>query len=232
MPISIDFPLHLSALPNGDESPAVVTGPPYPAKNGRPVLGQTFDRALAYASIAHRHQLRKGGSIPYLSHLLGVASLVLEHGGDETAAVAALLHDCIEDCGIEHEPFIREAFGEPVLEIVKACSDASVRQGEKKPEWRFRKERYLRHLESQPPRVLLVSACDKLHNARAILDDLRNEGRSVWERFNKGEAYQLWYYWSLADTFLGLVPAVPQRVADELERTVAAIERVCVELRA
>lgn len=215
------------------ESVTVTIGPPYPAKpDDRPALGSPFEEALVYAAFAHRNQLRKGGSIPYLSHLLGVASLVLDHGGDEAAAAAALLHDCIEDCGIEHEPFILEAFGEAVLGIVQACSDAAVKQDVEKPPWRARKEAYLRHLEGQEHRVLLVSACDKLHNARAILSDLRSCGQSVWLRFNRPEPDQLWYYRSLADAFMAHVPAIPGRLADELDRTVSAIERISAELRA
>src|SRR5205085_876924 len=179
--------------------------------------------ALVYVAAAHRNQRHKGGSVPYLSHLLGVASLMLNHGGNETEAVAALLHDCIEDCGTEHRPFIVEAFGTPVLTIMEACSDAAVKQGEEKPDWRGRKVGYLRHLRGQPPSVLLVSACDKLHNGRAILGDLRISDQSVWQRFHQREADQLWYYRSLADAFLSLVPAVPVRLADELNRTVLAI---------
>jgi (p)ppGpp synthase/HD superfamily hydrolase len=137
-----------------------------------------------------------------------VASLVLEHGGNETEAIAALLHDCIEDCGSQHSTYIREAFGGEVLSIVKACSDAEVEQDEKKPDWRERKVGYIRHLGTQPGSVLLVSGCDKLHNARAILSDVRYSGQSVWERFSKGEAEQLWYYRTLADTFKARVPAV------------------------
>jgi (p)ppGpp synthase/HD superfamily hydrolase len=214
------------------ETVSVTSGPPYQAKDGAvPVLGTEFDRALIYASTAHRHQRRKPASNPYLGHLLGVASLVLEHGGSEREAIAALLHDCIEDCGAEHSTFIQEAFGDEVLKIVKACSDAEVKQGEKKPDWRERKVRYIRHLGTQPGSVLLVSGCDKLHNARAILSDLRYSGQSVWERFNKGEADQIWYYRSLADTFKARVPVVSSRLADELNRTVADIERISAELR-
>lgn len=171
-------------------------------------------------------------SIPYLSHLLGVASLVLDHGGCETQAAAALLHDCIEDCGIEHEPFIREGFGDTVLHIVRACSDAAVRQGEEKPDWQERKGTYLQHLATQNKDVLLVSSCDKLHNSRAVLGDLRELGQSVWQRFKRGETDQLWYYRRLSDTFLSSVPLIPARLADELDRTVSAIERLSAALRA
>lgn len=211
----------------------VTTGPPYRARSAAPppVLGSAFDEALVYAASAHREQRRKGSGVPYLSHLLGVASLVLEFGGDETAAIGALLHDCIEDCGNEHAEFIGDQFGAPVLAIVEACSDANVPRGQPKPDWTVRKEGYIDHLAGQPAPVLLVSAADKLHNARSILSDLRVEGRSVWTRFSRGEEDQLWYYRTLTDTFLSRVPEVPAGLADELDRTVSAIERLNVELR-
>ena len=210
----------------------VTTGPPYEPKkrSDSPLLGPRFDEALVYAASAHRRQIRKGSGVPYLSHLLGVASLVLEHDGDEIAAIGALLHDCIEDCGSEHAEFIRAQFGDEVLTIVEACSDASVPKGAEKPEWTGRKQGYIAHLADQPPAVLLVSASDKLHNARSIQSDLRQEGRSVWDRFSRGGSDQLWYYRTLTDTFLSLVPKVPARLADELHRTVGEIELLNAEL--
>ncbi len=213
---------------------SVTTGPPYAGRNGppSPLLGPAFERALVYATAAHRRQARKGSGIPYLSHLLGVAGLVLEHDGDETAAIGALLHDTIEDCGNEHREFIRAEFGDDVLAIVEACSDASVPWGATKPDWAPRKESYISGLRNEPPAVLLVSASDKLHNARTILSDLRLRGPSVWDRFGRGETSQLWYYRTLADTFTSLIPKVPARLADELDRTVTGIERLTVELRA
>ncbi|HUQ64115.1 MAG TPA: HD domain-containing protein [Acidimicrobiales bacterium] len=213
---------------------AVTTGPPYAPRNdsGAPLLGSRFDKALLYAASVHRRQVRKGSGVPYLSHLVGVASLVLEHHGDETAAIGALLHDCIEDCGSEHAEFLRVEFGEEALAIVEACSDASVPSGTQKPDWSARKQAYIAHLVDQPPAVLLVSACDKLHNARSILSDLRQEGLSVWDRFGRGESDQLWYYRTLADTFVSLVPNVPIGLAAELARTVAEIELLNAELAA
>src|SRR3954468_8283385 len=134
----------------------VTTGPPRPARPGAlpAALGAAFDEALVYAASAHRQHVRKGppeqrregANVPYLSHLLGVASLVLEFGGDETAAIGALLHDCVEDCGNEHVPFIRAEFGAEVLEIVIACSDSDVPQRAKKPDWLPRKEGYISRL--------------------------------------------------------------------------------------
>lgn len=141
-------------------------------------LGPRFEQALLYAAAAHRQQPRKGTPVPYLSHLLGVTSIVLTYGGNEDQAIAGLLHDTIEDCGTEHEPVISELFGDEVLRIVLVCTDARVRAGEAKASWRERKERYLGHLRELPPgdAALLVSCSDKLHNAQAIVADLETLG--------------------------------------------------------
>ncbi|MDI3309273.1 MAG: HD domain-containing protein, partial [Acetobacteraceae bacterium] len=128
-----------------------------------------LSEAASFALSIHAEQKRKGTDLPYISHLLSVAGLVLEHGGDEEQAMAGLLHDAIEDCGAEHEAAIRDRFGERVARIVRACTDADTKP---KPPWRVRKQAYLRHLEQADTDVLLVSCCDKLHNARAILSDL------------------------------------------------------------
>lgn len=153
--------------------------------------------ALDYAAEAHQHQTRKGTNIAYLSHLMGVASLVIEHGGDETQAIAALLHDVIEDCGAEHEPAVRKRFGDRVAGIVLACTDGVPDETGQKPPWRERKEAYLRHLKTEvSDDALLVSACDKLHNARAIAADAA-VGHDVFDRFTAGRAGTLWYYQSL-----------------------------------
>ncbi len=122
---------------------------------------------------AHARQKRKGTETPYVSHLLGVASLVLEHGGDEEQAIAALLHDAVEDQGAHQEPVIRERFGDRVADIVLGCTDADTLP---KPPWRERKERYIEHLEHASSDVLLVSCADKVHNARAIVTDLKTHG--------------------------------------------------------
>lgn len=156
--------------------------------------------ALDYAADAHQAQARKGTSIPYLSHLMGVASLVIEHGGDEDQAIAGLLHDVLEDCGMQHEAPIRDRFGDRVLGIVKACTDGVADEQGEKPPWRARKEAYLIHLRDVPAHALLVSACDKLHNARAIATDLA-AGEDVFARFNGGPDGTRWYYDALAKTF-------------------------------
>lgn len=177
------------------------------------MLTDRFDNALAYASRIHREQRRKGTSIPYVSHLLAVASLTLEHGGDEDQAIAALLHDAAEDQGGEERLADIEArFGPAVAKIVADCTDSWV---EPKPLWRERKEAYLAALPHKNPASLLVSLADKTHNARAIVTDLRTHGEIVWDRFRAGRDGTLWYYARLADTFSRHFPGP---LADELNR--------------
>lgn len=183
-----------------------------------------FEAALAFAVDLHRAQFRKGGELPYVGHLLAVCSLALENGADQDEAIASLLHDSIED---QAERFggadklrahLRTEFGEKVLVIVEGCTDAETVL---KPPWRERKERYVAHLAVASASVRLVSACDKLHNARAILQDYREVGEALWERFNGGREGTLWYYRALCDAFLvhGSTP-----LTRELERTVQALE--------
>ena len=152
--------------------------------------------------------MRKATSIPYVSHLFAVCSLVLEDDGTEEEAIAALLHDGPEDQGGEMVlDEIRGRFGVEVAAIVAGLSDAMASAGEAKPPWRVRKEGYLRHLEEASPSVLRVSLADKLHNARSILVDLRADGEAVWDRFNAGPAEQAWYYGELLGTFERRLPA-------------------------
>jgi len=177
-----------------------------------------FEEALMYASELHRRQVRKGTRIPYVSHLLAVASLVLEAGGNEEEAVAALLHDAVEDQGGRPTLLtIRERFGATVAMIVDGCTDADVIP---KPEWRARKEQYVRHLRDAAPSVRLVSLADKLHNARATVSDLRRDGDALWGRFNGGKDGTLWYYGAVLDALQGTDPAwlveELQRVVDEM----------------
>lgn len=183
-------------------------------------LSPRFREALDWAADLHRSQVRKGTEIPYVSHLLAVASLVLEHGGGEDEAIAALLHDAAEDQG--GEPTLREIrrrFGDEVAEIVAACTDTVESE---KPEWRPRKEAYIASLRVKPDPARLVSAADKLHNARAILADYRKHGEALWGRFT-GKRETLWYYRALADEFRGGGPA---ELAAELERVVRKLERL------
>lgn len=156
--------------------------------------------AMAYAALIHGTQTRKGTAIPYISHLMSVSALVMEFGGDEDQAIAGLLHDSLEDCGAEHEKVIRANYGNRVADIVRACTDGVPDAGGEKAEWRQRKEEYLRHLTTANEDGLLVSACDKLHNARAIVADLRS-GHDVFSRFSAGKQGTLWYYSELVKVF-------------------------------
>jgi (p)ppGpp synthase/HD superfamily hydrolase len=183
------------------------------------MLTQRYADALQLAWRLHDGQLRKGTPIPYVSHLLGVSGIALEHGANEDEAIAALLHDAVEDAGgLPTLELIRTRFGDAVAEIVDGCTDAYV---EPKPKWRPRKEAYLAHLAEASPSVRLVSASDKLHNARSILADLRQHGDALWTRFTAGKPGSLWYYRALVKAFEahGRTPLV-----DELDRTVTQIE--------
>jgi (p)ppGpp synthase/HD superfamily hydrolase len=182
-------------------------------------LGPRFLRAFAFAAEKHKHQTRKASTIPYIAHLMGVASLVLEAGGDEDLAIAALLHDVVEDCG--GAPMlqeIRHKFGERVAKVVDGCTDADTYP---KPPWRERKESYIRHLKKANADTRLVSAADKLNNVRSILSDYRAIGESVWSRFNGGREGTLWYYRTLRDVFLR---HKPNRTTRELELAVNELE--------
>lgn len=161
-----------------------------------PRLASRFADALTYAADLHNGQVRKGGQIPYLGHLLSVAGLVIEADGSETQAIAALLHDAAEDQGGEATLAEIEArFGQQVATIVAECSDTFETP---KPPWRERKERYIAHLDQTSQDTILISLADKLDNARAILRDLQTHGSDLWERFNVKDPQQhLWYYRSL-----------------------------------
>jgi (p)ppGpp synthase/HD superfamily hydrolase len=160
-----------------------------------PILGERFDVALAMASALHRRQERKGTRIPYVSHLMAVTAIVLEHGGGEDEAIAALLHDAVEDQGGSATlQTIRERFGDGVAGLVEELSDTDGDSKAGAADWRARKERYLRHLETASDSARLVSAADKLHNLRALVADLQREGEGVWGRFNAGREDIVWYY--------------------------------------
>ncbi|HEX7370101.1 MAG TPA: HD domain-containing protein [Rhodanobacteraceae bacterium] len=174
------------------------------------MLTERFTQAVDYAREAHASQTRKGTSVPYIAHLLGVASLVLDYGGDEDQAIAALLHDTIEDQGEHHEAIIRQQFGDRVADIVLACTDGTqaykaVAQTPeaKRADWERRKQRYLSHLAEASDDALLVSGSDKLHNARAIVADLRTPGigAQVFDRFTGKRDGTLWYYREIARVF-------------------------------
>ncbi len=188
-------------------------------------LGARFEDALVYATRLHGSQLRKGTQIPYVAHLLAVASLVLEAGGDEDEAIAALLHDGPEDQGgLETLQEIHRRFGKRVERIVSECSDTFALE---KPPWEERKRTYLKHLENVAPSTLLVSCADKVHNARAILTDFNEIGESLWERFRGGRNGTLWYYRSLVTKFREV--AEPPPLVDELDRVVSKLEQLAGE---
>ena len=179
--------------------------------------------AAAFALRIHGAQTRKGSAVPYISHLLGVASLVLEHGGDEEQAIAGLLHDAVEDQDAHQLDIIRDRFGARVAAIVAGCTDADTLP---KPPWRARKEAYIAHLEHAGPDVWLVSCADKLHNARAIGTDLRTHGQAVYDRFRGGRDGTLWYYGTLSEVFTRLMPGA---LAAELAQAVREMERLSQE---
>lgn len=182
-------------------------------------LGPRFLRAVSFAAEKHSGQTRKASTIPYIAHLMGVASLVLEAGGDEDLAIAALLHDVVEDCG--GAPMLKEVrrrFGSRVAKIVDGCTDTDVTP---KPPWFERKRKYIARLQKEGAETRLVSAADKLNNVRSILSDYRAIGESVWSRFNGGRDGTLWYYRTLRDEFLR---DKPNRITLELELAVNELD--------
>ena len=184
-------------------------------------LSPKFEQALHYATLVHAHQVRKGSGTPYIAHLLGVASITLENGGNENEAIAALLHDAGEDAGGDGRiADIRHRFGDAVADIVQGCTDAVTIP---KPPWRKRKEDYIAHIPTASASVRLVSSSDKLYNARAILADFRQVGDDVWKRFTGGKDGTLWYYRSLISAFrqAGSSPLI-----DELNRVVTETEHL------
>src|SRR5450432_1911194 len=193
------------------------------AKSPSP-LTRRFEQALLFATRKHAGQIRKGTGTPYVSHLLSVAALVLEARGDEDLAIAALLHDVVEDCG--GAPMLKEVrrrFGKRVADVVEACSDTDATP---KPPWRERKEQYIRHLRTADAGSRLVSTADKLHNARSILADYREIGEPIWERFQGKREGTLWYYRALLGEFRR---KSRNRLVDKLERVVTELEAVVVQ---
>ncbi len=184
------------------------------------ILTRRFDEAFAYAHEVHAGHTRKGNGAPYLGHLMGVSSIVLDDGGSEDEAIAALLHDAPEDRGgrprLEE---IRARFGDTVAKIVEDCTDSWTMP---KAPWAERKALYVEHARTLDPASLRVSAADKVHNGYAILRDLRNIGDQVWERFNASADDILAYYQALVRSYRA---AGGGRLVDELDRIVRAIER-------
>lgn len=186
------------------------------------MLTQRLAQALALALRAHEGQVRKGTRIPYIAHPLGVVSIALDLGATEDQAIAALLHDVLEDGGLQYEPLIQAQFGDEVLALVRACTDGIPDGVGEKAEWGERKRAYLAHLAQAPADVLLVSGSDKLHNARAIVSDLIATGSEVFKRFKAGREGTLWYYRAMADLFTQR--RAPMAVM--LEREVRQMERL------
>ncbi len=195
------------------------------------MLTPRFSAALTVAAELHAGQWRKNQErkIPYLAHLMAVTALVLEHGGDEDAAIAALLHDAVEDQGGKFQggadalrSYIEMRFGQIVRQIVDECSDTDVIP---KPPWRQRKEAYIAAIPHKSPAALLVSCADKVHNARSLIRDFRQVGDNLWERFAGKKKGTLWYYRELADAFRAH-PSAPPILAAELERLVSELEKM------
>jgi (p)ppGpp synthase/HD superfamily hydrolase len=184
-------------------------------------LSPQFEKALVYATRVHGGKLRKKTRIPYIGHILGVAAIAMEYGANETEAIAALLHDAVEDGGGGNRlRDIERKFGQRVARIVKGCTDTDQTP---KPPWRERKENYIAHLKRASASTRLVSASDKLHNTRAIVHNLREEGEEVWSRFNGGKEGALWYYRSLVSAFR---KHGSNELIRELDRVVTEIERL------
>jgi (p)ppGpp synthase/HD superfamily hydrolase len=187
-------------------------------------MSDRFEKALSYATIIHAGQLRKATNIPYIAHLLGVASIALEYGADEDETIAALLHDAGEDAGGRGRiADIRLRFGDKVARIVEGCTDTVTIP---KPPWQERKEQYIAHLKSADASTILVSAADKLHNARAILRDVRRDGDKAFDRFNGKKTGTLWYYEALTAAFRERDESKSDLI-DELDRVVTEIKKIC-----
>jgi len=182
-----------------------------------------FSKALVYAELKHHSQVRKAGDIPYIGHLLSVAGLVINDGGSEAQAIAALLHDAVEDAGgpatLEE---IKKNFGDEVARIVDECSDTDETP---KPPWRERKQNYIDHLASVGDDTILVSLADKLDNARAMLRDYHTHGPSLWNRFSvKNPHDHLWYYGELLSGYRSR--GCTSWMVDELDRVVKELTRL------
>jgi (p)ppGpp synthase/HD superfamily hydrolase len=193
-----------------------------PTETTTPRLTEKFHEALTYAAEKHQRQTRKGGDIPYIGHLLSVAGLVIEAGGTETQAIAALLHDAAEDQGgNETLVEIRKRFGAGVEQIVAECSDTFE---DPKPPWRERRTSYIEHLKDASNDTILVSLADKVDNARAILRDFRGSGSELWQRFSaKDPNDHLWYYRSLLDVYQNKTDGW---LVDELRRTLDTLDEL------
>jgi (p)ppGpp synthase/HD superfamily hydrolase len=189
-------------------------------------LSHRFSEALAFTAVLHAEQKRKSSGEPYLAHLLAVAAIVMDYGGNEDEAIAALLHDAVEDQGgIETLDEIRRRFGESIAQIVEGCTDTVEHV---KTPWRQRKEAHVARLKNASASVRLVVAADKLHNARSLLREYRRHGELLWSHFRGGRDGTLWYYRVVLDV---LTQAEKTPLLEELARTVAEIERLACNRR-
>jgi (p)ppGpp synthase/HD superfamily hydrolase len=183
------------------------------------VYSPRYDRALAFAATAHRDQLRKGTSIPYIAHVVHVSVILIRHGFDEDLAVAGLLHDVVEDCDIPIDE-IRAQFGERVAQLVEAVSEQKADDGGPLP-WEVRKATKLAHLRSGGPDVAALKAADAIHNARSISADLQTDGQAIWSRFKRGPEPTLGYYRDILDGVRHWL--APHPITAELADTVAEL---------
>ena len=192
----------------------------------QPLLSPRFEKALVYANRLHACDKRKGTSVPYVAHLLGVCALVLSDGGSEEEAVAALLHDALEDHPNEtSREEIGKRFGARVLSIVEDCTDTPPDyKGGDKPPWRQRKESYVEHIRSSDSRSHRVALADKLNNITSTIVDYRRHGESVWERFNAGKEDQVWLYRTLVEAFREA--GVKGPMFDEFAKVVKELDRM------
>lgn len=185
-----------------------------------PALSPRYSDALQFCFEIHVRQRRKGGEVPYVSHLLAVSALVMEQGGNEDEAIGALLHDSAEDCGgrpmLEQ---VRQRFGEDVAAIVEGCTDSFAKSPDNKEDWRPRKERYLEHLRHADHSTLLVAACDKFHNLSNTVRDVRAGGAKTWAKFNTGSTEQIWYHSQCTE----IVEAAGLPIGRELRRELSEL---------
>jgi (p)ppGpp synthase/HD superfamily hydrolase len=205
------------------------SNPPHPEKSAPLHLGERFTRAVDYARTLHIER-RKGSEIPFMAHLLGVASLVMGEAGHvpfpvtEDMVIAALLHDAVEDHGGSTRlADVHYIFGANVARMVEALSDTLAEHPEQKEPWEQRKQDYLTRLRGEPADVQLISVADKLYNARTILDDYRKIGPEVWKRFKRGRDLQLWYFNELVKIFKS---SQSNRIVEELDRVVAELAHI------
>jgi len=209
--------------------PHMPTQPDLPVRKLSP-LSIRFDHALLFAAQVHRNQERKKSGVPYISHLLGVAAIVLDYGGDEDMGIAALLHDAAEDHGGKAMlAVISQMFGPRVAKIVDGCTDSYGDEGKNKPKWYPRKLRYIRRMRHEDADTRFVSAADKLYNARAILRDVRQYGDSAFGSFSAPKAKVLWYYRSLVREYRAAgVTHQLKPLLDDYDRVVTELEHLAL----